>query len=318
MSDANVFFISPFGKNGSVRMNRSNYIIEEIISPVLSKNYSSLPYELELIRGDTLSGNSDVFTKLIDYIAKSRFVIVDNAYNNPNVFFEATVAWVLKKPAIYLNSEIESQESIPFNLSHLDHIILPDNWSKYEYHQNLLKNKIEKCRRDLEKKIYTILKEDYTHYKPIACETIGREILNKYINIDEFEKLKAINKAQKNQIEILEAKIEGIDDNDKIVREFQIYFKKISKNKNDTSAKVQMINILQSLISTQPSFVIEKCNEILKINSSIIEVLFIKGQCMYSLKGDEVDKNQILEVFNQILEISPNHKEAYQYLKKLK
>lgn len=109
------FYISPIGSENSDERRHSDMILECLISPVLEE------FGLKAIRADQIDKPGIITNQILEYIIKSKIVIADLSFHNPNVFYELGVRHMKKLPTIHL---IRSKDKIPFDIGNFRTIIL--------------------------------------------------------------------------------------------------------------------------------------------------------------------------------------------------
>lgn len=109
------FYITPIGEDGSEQRKHSDMLLECIVSPVLEE------YGLKAVRADQIDKPGIITNQILDYITKSRMVIADLSYHNPNVFYELAVRHMKGLPAIHLS---RSSDKIPFDIGNFRTITL--------------------------------------------------------------------------------------------------------------------------------------------------------------------------------------------------
>lgn len=113
--DKTCFYITPIGEDGSEQRKHSDMLLECIVSPVLEE------YGLKAVRADKIDKPGIITNQILDYITKSKMVIADLSYHNPNVFYELAVRHMKGLPAIHLS---RSSDKIPFDIGNFRTITL--------------------------------------------------------------------------------------------------------------------------------------------------------------------------------------------------
>ena len=101
------FYVTPIGEEGSEQRKHSDMLLECVISPVLDE------YGLKAVRADQIDKPGIITNQILDYLIKSKMVIADLSFHNPNVFYELAVRHMEGGPAIHL---IRSCDKIPFDI----------------------------------------------------------------------------------------------------------------------------------------------------------------------------------------------------------
>ena len=76
------FYISPIGEEASERRQHADLFLGSIVEPALEE------FNLKVVRADKIGKPGMITSQIIEHILKSRLVIADLSYHNPNVFYE--------------------------------------------------------------------------------------------------------------------------------------------------------------------------------------------------------------------------------------
>lgn len=109
------FYVTPIGEEGSEQRKHSDMLLECVISPVLEE------FGLKAVRADRIDKPGIITNQILDYLIKSKMVIADLSFHNPNVFYELAVRHMEGRPAIHL---IRSCDKIPFDIGNFRTITL--------------------------------------------------------------------------------------------------------------------------------------------------------------------------------------------------
>ncbi len=109
------FYITPIGEEGTEQRKHSDMLLECVVAPVVEE------YGLKAVRADQIDKPGIITNQILDYITKSRMVIADLSYHNPNVFYELAVRHMKGLPAIHLS---RSSDKIPFDIGNFRTITL--------------------------------------------------------------------------------------------------------------------------------------------------------------------------------------------------
>jgi hypothetical protein len=107
------FFIAPIGDKASSdpkdqeRRRHSDTILNQYIRRALEEQ------QLSVVRADEIAEPGMISKQVIEYIVKSRLVIADLSYHNPNVFYELCLRHVTGLPTVHL---IKKGDKIPFDV----------------------------------------------------------------------------------------------------------------------------------------------------------------------------------------------------------
>jgi hypothetical protein len=78
-------------------------------------------FKLSVVRADAIDKPGVITKQIIEYLVKSRLVIVDLSFNNPNVFYELAIRHMMRLPVVQL---IRSGDRIPFDINQMRTIII--------------------------------------------------------------------------------------------------------------------------------------------------------------------------------------------------
>lgn len=101
------FVISPIGDSGSEIRERSNLVLDHIISPAVE------PLGYKAIRADEIDRPGLITSQVIQHVLDAPLVIADLTGHNPNVFYELAIRHVTGKPFVQI---IQEGEAIPFDV----------------------------------------------------------------------------------------------------------------------------------------------------------------------------------------------------------
>jgi hypothetical protein len=102
------FYITPIGDPGSEPRRHSDFLMEYIIQPAVKE------FGLSVIRADQMSKPGMIGKQVIEHILRSRLVVADLSFHNPNVFYELCLRHTTRLPTVQLKREIDT---IPFDLN---------------------------------------------------------------------------------------------------------------------------------------------------------------------------------------------------------
>ena len=68
---------------------------------------------MQLIRADKISKPGLINNQIIEYLLKSKLVIADLSFHNPNVFYELAIRHLCRKPIVQIKRHIDF---IPFDI----------------------------------------------------------------------------------------------------------------------------------------------------------------------------------------------------------
>lgn len=101
------FYITPIGDDGSEERRHSDLFLNHIIEPAIAE------LKLNIIRADQIGKPGMIGGQVIEHILRSRLVIADLSYHNPNVFYELCLRHASGLPTIQV---IRQQDHMPFDV----------------------------------------------------------------------------------------------------------------------------------------------------------------------------------------------------------
>jgi hypothetical protein len=113
--DKTCFYITAIGDVDTEPRNHSDLFLASIVEPALA------PFDLRVVRADKIDKPGVITKQIIDYLIRSRLVIVDLSFHNPNVFYELAIRHMMKKPVVQITRR---KESIPFDVNVMRTIII--------------------------------------------------------------------------------------------------------------------------------------------------------------------------------------------------
>jgi len=106
--DAVCFYITPIGSEDSEFRQHSDLFLSSIVEPALE------PFKLKVIRADMIEKPGFITKQIIQYLLKSRLVIADLSFHNPNVFYELAIRHAARLPTVQIT---RSKDVIPFDVN---------------------------------------------------------------------------------------------------------------------------------------------------------------------------------------------------------
>ncbi len=102
------FYITAIGDDGSEFRKHSDLFLGSIVEPALEQ------FQLSVVRADAIDKPGTITRQIIDYLLRSRLVIADLSFHNPNVFYELAIRHAARLPVVQL---IRSADRVPFDLN---------------------------------------------------------------------------------------------------------------------------------------------------------------------------------------------------------
>lgn len=151
--ESTCFYIAPIGDEGSEPRKHSDLFLGSIVEPALET------FGLQVIRADSIDKPGIITRQIIDYIMRSRLVIADLSFHNPNVFYELALRHAIKLPIVQL---IRSTDKLPFDVNQMRTISI-DTTDIYS-----LVPRIESYRAEVANQVRRALEADYVVDTPIS------------------------------------------------------------------------------------------------------------------------------------------------------
>ena len=101
------FYITPIGEEGSERRKHSDLFLGSIVEPALEQ------FGFNVVRADAIEKPGIITKQVIEYLTKSRLVVADLSFHNPNVFYELAIRHAMNLPTVQV---IREAEEIPFDV----------------------------------------------------------------------------------------------------------------------------------------------------------------------------------------------------------
>lgn len=102
------FYITAIGDEGSEHRIHSDMFSGSIVEPALE------PLKLEVVRADKIDKPGLITKQVIEYLLKSKLVVADLSFHNPNVFYELAIRHMMRLPIVQL---IRKSDKIPFDVN---------------------------------------------------------------------------------------------------------------------------------------------------------------------------------------------------------
>jgi len=108
--ESTCFYIAPIGGEGSDERKHSDLFLGSIVEPAME------PFQLTVVRADSIDKPGIITRQIIDYIVRSRLVIADLSFHNPNVFYELALRHAMKLPIVQL---VRTSDKVPFDVNQM-------------------------------------------------------------------------------------------------------------------------------------------------------------------------------------------------------
>jgi hypothetical protein len=104
------FYITPIGAEGSEQRMHSDLFLGSIVEPALEE------FGLKVVRGDRVEETGMITRQEILHVMRSRLVIADLSFHNPNVFYELAIRHVSGLPTVQI---MRTSEQVPFDVGQM-------------------------------------------------------------------------------------------------------------------------------------------------------------------------------------------------------
>lgn len=104
------FYVTPIGEPGTEYRKHSDLFLESIVEPAVEQ------FRLTVVRADEIDKPGVITRQIIDYLLKSKLVVVDLSYHNPNVFYELAIRHAARLPVVQI---MRMADPIPFDLNQI-------------------------------------------------------------------------------------------------------------------------------------------------------------------------------------------------------
>ncbi|MDQ6770825.1 MAG: hypothetical protein M3Z54_12655 [Gemmatimonadota bacterium] len=101
------FYVTPIGAPGSEQRNHADLFLSHIVEPALAES------GLKVVRADHIGKPGMITAQVIEHIVRSKLVVADLSFHNPNVFYELSLRHACRLPTVQI---IRAMDGIPFDL----------------------------------------------------------------------------------------------------------------------------------------------------------------------------------------------------------
>lgn len=147
------FYITPIGEEGSEQRKHSDLFLGSIVEPAVQA------FGLRVVRADGIDKPGMITRQIIEYILRSRLVIADLSFHNPNVFYELALRHATRLPIVQV---MRAGERLPFDVHQMRTIVI-DNRDIYA-----LVPKIETYRSEIASQVRSALAAEKELDTPIS------------------------------------------------------------------------------------------------------------------------------------------------------
>lgn len=104
------FYISPIGEPTSEQRQHADLFLSYIIQPALEGT------GLKVVRADKIDRPGIISSQIIRHLLRSRLVIADLSFHNPNVFYELAIRHASRLPTVHI---VRASDPIPFDVNQM-------------------------------------------------------------------------------------------------------------------------------------------------------------------------------------------------------
>lgn len=155
------FFVSPIGNEDSDERKHSDLFLNFIVAPALAE------FGLNIVRADQIGHGGMITRQIIEHLVRSKLVIADLSFHNPNVFYELAIRHACRLPTVQI---IQEGDKIPFDLDQVRTVIV-DNSSIYS-----LVPQLETYKSQIANQVRKALEEGESAENPISTFFPGLKV----------------------------------------------------------------------------------------------------------------------------------------------
>jgi hypothetical protein len=115
------FYVTPIGEDGSEQRKHSDLFLSHLIEPALEG------FGLEVVRADKIGQAGMISSQILEHLLRSKMVIADLSFHNPNVFYEMAVRHFAKLPIVQI---ARKADRLPFDVNQVRTVTI-DNTDIY-------------------------------------------------------------------------------------------------------------------------------------------------------------------------------------------
>jgi len=155
------FYVSPIGEDDSEERQHSDLFLNHIVGPAMEE------FGLTIVRADQIGQAGMITKQIIEHLVRSKLVIADLSYHNPNVFYELAIRHACRLPTVQI---IREGDRIPFDLDQV-RTIKVDNSTIYT-----LVPQLETYKSQIANQVRKALEEAGNAENPISIFFPGLEV----------------------------------------------------------------------------------------------------------------------------------------------
>lgn len=112
VTDPTDVILDPFAGSTGAEDSEHRRHSDAIHSSYVEKALATVEPKLRVVRADKITQPGMITKQVLEYLMKSRLVVADLSYHNPNVFYELAVRHATGKPVIHIK---RLSDSLPFD-----------------------------------------------------------------------------------------------------------------------------------------------------------------------------------------------------------
>lgn len=109
------FYVTPIGHEDAEERAHSDLFMGSLIEPAMEQ------IGLKVVRADQIAKSGMITSQVLEYLHKSKLVIADLSFLNPNVFYEMALRHACKLPAIQI---IRKMDRLPFDVNQVRTVVV--------------------------------------------------------------------------------------------------------------------------------------------------------------------------------------------------
>lgn len=113
--ETTAFFIAPIGPENSEPRKHSDLFLGAIVEPALEQ------FKLRVVRADSIEQPGIISRQIIEYLVRSRLVIADLSFHNPNVFYELAIRHMMRRPVVQI---MRALDKVPFDVNQIRTVLI--------------------------------------------------------------------------------------------------------------------------------------------------------------------------------------------------
>jgi hypothetical protein len=104
------FYVTPIGDEDTPERKHADVLLGHLIEPSIE----ALELGLRVLRADQIDNPGLITAQVIEHLLRSRLVVADLSFHNPNVFYELAIRHATGKPTVLV---CRSEDRLPFDIA---------------------------------------------------------------------------------------------------------------------------------------------------------------------------------------------------------